>query len=156
MPLSDLLIGDRIALLSQPHDRDAILAASARLLAGDGPATAYAAVHESLTRREALGSTGIGHGVALPHGRTEIWDKPRAAFLQLQHPVDFGASDGEPVDLVIAMSVPEHAREQHLLALAEIAELFGDADFRQRLRNASSAGQLGKLLATRQAAGVAP
>lgn len=152
MPLSDLLIGDRIALLADPHDRAAVLGAAARLLA-DGRDDAYDIVHDSLTRREALGSTGIGHGVALPHGRTELWDQPRAALLRLAHPVDFGASDGQPVDLVIAMAVPEHAREQHLLVLAEIAELFGDADFRDRLRAAESAQALGKALSARRKAG---
>ncbi|MBW8808937.1 MAG: PTS sugar transporter subunit IIA [Lysobacter sp.] len=81
-----------------------------------------AALSQGLQERETLASTAIGHGVAIPHGRTPLFEHSRAAFLRLAQPVDFGAADGQPVDLVLAMAVPEHHVQQHLQLLAELAE----------------------------------
>ena len=118
MPFQSLLAADRIVLLVEPGDRDAVLDAAARLL-GDGSTTTTQAIADSLRKRERLGSTGIGHGIAIPHGRTAAFDEARGAFLRLCEPVAFGASDGEPVDLVFAMAVPEHFTQQHLQLLAK-------------------------------------
>src|SRR6476619_3745091 len=107
MPLSELLSADRIVMLVEPVDREQVLDAAARLLAGAAPA-ATAAIGDSLRQRERLGTTAIGHGVAIPHGRTGAFKEARAAFLRLEPPVDFEAGDGRPVDLVFAMAVPEH------------------------------------------------
>jgi PTS system nitrogen regulatory IIA component len=145
MPLSDLLSADRIGLLVEPGDRDGVLDAAARLLVGDSPAHAQA-IAESLRQRERLGSTGIGHGVAIPHGRSSAYDQARAAFLRLAHPVDFAAGDGQPVDLVFAMAVPEHFTQQHLQWLAELAERFADADYRAALRAAPDVDALRSLI----------
>src|SRR3546814_19462998 len=70
--------------------------------------------------RESLGSTAIGHGVAIPHARSNAFSAARGAFLRLEHPVDFGARDHAPVDLVFAMSVPEHSSQQYLEILSEL------------------------------------
>lgn len=78
-------------------------------------------VFEALSAREKLGSTGLGHGVAIPHGRISGLDHPRLALLRLRDPVDFDAIDLEPVDLLIGLIVPEEATNEHLDLLAEIA-----------------------------------
>jgi PTS system nitrogen regulatory IIA component len=147
MPLSPLLSPDRIAVLADPLDRDRVLDAAARLLAGDTGADA-GAIAGCLRQRERLGSTGIGHGVAIPHGRCNAFDGARAAFLRLAVPVDFDAGDGLPVDLVFAMTVPEHFTQQHLQLLSELAEYFADPGRRESLRNAPDVAALRALLAT--------
>jgi PTS system nitrogen regulatory IIA component len=145
MPLSPLLDPDRIALLAGPADRDRVLDEAAGLLAGGSPADA-ASIADCLRQRERLGSTAIGHGVAIPHGRCSVYGEARAAFLRLETPVDFDAGDGEPVDLVFAMAVPEHFTQQHLQLLSELAERFADAGWRDALRAAPDAEALRRLL----------
>jgi PTS system nitrogen regulatory IIA component len=145
MPFNQLLAADRIALLVEPGDRDDVLDVAARLLADAAPDTT-AAIAQSLRQRERLGSTAIGHGIAIPHGRSNIYAEARGAFLRLREPVDFGASDGEPVDLVFAMTVPEHFAQQHLQLLSELAERFADPEFRAALREAPDATRLRQLL----------
>ena len=145
MPFQSLLAADRIVLLVEPGDRDAVLDAAARLLADNSPANTQV-IGDSLRKRERLGSTAIGHGIAIPHGRTPAFDTARGAFLRLAEPVDFGASDGAPVDLVFAMAVPEHFTQQHLQLLAELAEQFADDGFRAALRAAPDAAALRALL----------
>lgn len=147
MALSALLSADRIGLLDEPGDRDGVLDAAARLLA-DGSAAHARIVAESLRVRERLGSTAIGHGVAIPHGRSRAYDHARAAFLRLARPVEFAAGDGEPVDLVFAMAVPEHYTQQYLHCLAELAERFADAEFRARLRAVPDLAGLRALMLT--------
>jgi PTS system nitrogen regulatory IIA component len=147
LSLSEFLTADRIVLLDGPANREAVIDAAARLLA-DAPGS-VAAVSDSLRQRERMGSTAIGHGVAIPHGRSNALNDTRAAFLRLQPAVDFEASDGEPVDLVFAMSVPEHFTQRHLQLLSELAQRFGDAEFRATLREAPDAARLrDALLAT--------
>ena len=147
LSLSEFLTADRIVLLDGPANREAVIDAAARLLA-DAPGS-VAAVSDSLRQRERMGSTAIGHGVAIPHGRSTALNDTRAAFLRLQPAVDFDASDGEPVDLVFAMSVPEHFTQRHLQLLSELAQRFGDAEFRAALREAPDAARLrDALLAT--------
>lgn len=145
MPFRQLLAADRIVLLVEPGDRDDVLDAAARLLSDSAPATT-AAIGDSLRSRERLGSTAIGHGIAIPHGRTKAFDEARGAFLRLQQAVDFDASDGAPVDLVFAMAVPEHFTQQHLQLLSELAGRFADPGFRAALRAAPDATSLRTLL----------
>lgn len=135
MPLADLLIAERIVMLTEPGHRDQVLDAAARLLSNASP-TMTSVIGGALREREALGSTAIGHGVAIPHARSNAFDSARGAFLRLEHAVDFGARDSIPVDLVFAMSVPEHSPQQHLEILSELAERFSNPDFRDALRGA--------------------
>lgn len=149
MPLSQLLNAERIVILVEPGDRDAVLDAAARLLADAGIAerTPRAqAIGASLRSRERLGSTAIGHGIAIPHGRTDAFEDARGAFLRLDRPVDFDAADGQPVDLVFAIAVPEHYVQQHLQLLAELATRFADPAFRASLRAAPDLASLRSLL----------
>lgn len=101
-------------------------------------------LYANLCEREALGSTAIGHGIAIPHGRCPNLTEPRGALLRLDTPVAFGGD--EPVDLIFAMAVPAHYTHQHLMLLSELAERFSDADFRQQLRAAPNADALMALL----------
>ncbi|MGV8941487.1 MAG: PTS sugar transporter subunit IIA [Lysobacter sp.] len=150
MPLNDLLSVGRIAIVSDPGDRAAVIDAAARLLANpphdDSRDGSQDAIRDSLQLRERLASTAIGHGVAIPHGRVDFVDDSRGAFLRLSEPVDFGAADGQPVDLVLAMVVPEHSTVKHLQQLAELAEYFSDDGFRTRLRNAGDMAELNRCL----------
>lgn len=146
MPLKDLIDHERIAVLDAPLDRDAVLDAAARLLAGGDDADGAPPIAECLRQRERLGSTAIGHGVAIPHGRCGAFGEARAAFLRLSSPVDFGAADGEPVDLVFAMTVPQHFTQQHLQLLSELAEHFADHRFRDALRQAGDAAAVARVL----------
>lgn len=141
MPLHDLLTAPRVAILGDEalrtdadgSPRARVLDAVARLLAGHGDALAIA---RGLRAREGLASTALGDGVAIPHARSTEIDQCRGAFVRLSRPVDFGAADGRPVDLVLALLVPEHDIEAQLVRLAELAERFADADFRRALREA--------------------
>lgn len=99
-------------------------------------------VFESLLNRERLGSTGIGLGIAIPHGRLSSASQPVAVLLTLTDPVDFDAIDNQPVDIVFALLVPEDQHEAHLNTLANIAKRMNDKDCTRALRDASSDEQL--------------
>jgi len=101
-----------------------------------------ALITDSLFARERLGSTGLGHGVAIPHGRIKGLRSPMAAVLQLARPIGFDAPDEQPVGLLIFLLVPEAATQKHLEILSEIAELLSDATLRERIKSAASAEEL--------------
>jgi PTS system nitrogen regulatory IIA component len=92
-----------------------------------------ARVFDSLFEREKLGSTGLGYGVAIPHGRIKALKEPVCAFVRTAAPIPFESPDGQPVRLVFAMLVPEHATEAHLELLSELAQMFSDASLREAL-----------------------
>ncbi len=106
-----------------------------------------ALVTDSLFSRERLGSTGLGHGVAIPHGRIKGLKAPMAAVFQLAHPIGFEAPDELAVGLMIFLLVPEAATQKHLEILSEIAEMLSDADLRDKLSASSSASDLYRLIA---------
>ena len=105
-----------------------------------------AAVLEGLEEREALGSTGFGRGVALPHARLEGLNRPVAALLRLEAPVDFAAADGMPIDLVIGLLSPVNSGVAHLHALAAISRLVRDDEMHRALADAGDAETLYALL----------
>lgn len=148
MPFSSLLERERVTLIDTPLGRDEVIERAAALLARpvDGHGLAATDLARRLREREQLASTGLGHGVAIPHGRFGALDHSRGAFLRLARPVDFASPDGRPVDLVFAMVVPEQAVASHLAQLAEIAERFSDACFRDALRDAEDSSELARLL----------
>ncbi len=94
---------------------------------------ARSVVTDNLFARERLGSTGLGEGVAIPHGRIKGLKQPLAAFMRLDTPVPFDSPDGQPVNLLIFLLVPEQATQQHLEILSEIAQLLSDRDTRDML-----------------------
>jgi len=105
-----------------------------------------ALVTDSLFSRERLGSTGLGHGVAIPHGRIKGLKTPMAAILQLAHPIGFDAPDEQAVGLLIFLLVPEAATQKHLEILSEIAEMLSDAVLREKLSTSDSAADLHHLI----------
>jgi PTS system nitrogen regulatory IIA component len=106
-----------------------------------------ALITDSLFARERLGSTGLGHGVAIPHGRIKGLKAPMAAVFQLQNPIGFDAPDEQPVNLLIFLLVPEAATQKHLQILSEIAELLSDAALREKLKTCAFAAELHDLIA---------
>lgn len=90
-------------------------------------------VFDSLFARERLGSTGLGQGVAIPHGRVKGLRDAVGAFFKTEHPIAFDAPDGQPVSLIFVLLVPERATELHLQLLGELAQMFSDKGFRERL-----------------------
>lgn len=109
-------------------------------------------VTDSLFSRERLGSTGLGHGVAIPHGRIKGLKSPMAAVLQLAQPIGFDAPDEQTVSLMIFLLVPEAATQRHLEILSEIAEMLSDANLREKLLASSSAVELHQLIGSWQSA----
>ncbi len=140
MPFLDLLPARRIRTDLPAADKPTLIKALAGLLAGAD--ADEATIHEALLARETLGSTGLGRGVAIPHGRSASPADPRAAFVRLSRPIAFDAVDGQPVDLVAALVVPLHFTDQHLHLLAELAEMFSDRALTAALREAPDAGAL--------------
>ncbi len=94
-------------------------------------------IFQLLTEREKLGSTGMGHGVALPHTRTGLTDHAIGAFIKLNEGVDFDSPDFQKTDLIFALMVPEHHTDEHLKILAYLASLFSDETFCREMRNSN-------------------
>ncbi len=107
---------------------------------------ARSTVSDNLFARERLGSTGLGHGVAVPHGRIRGLKAPMAAFVRLHEAIPFESPDGEPVKLLIFLLIPDSVTQQHLEILSEIAEMFSDKSFRSALTEDDSAESLHKRL----------
>jgi PTS system nitrogen regulatory IIA component len=118
----------------------------AGLLFENHQGVARSLVFDSLFARERLGSTGLGQGVAIPHGRIKGLKEPVGAFLRLKSPVAFDAPDGRPVNLVFVLLVPEQANEQHLEIVSELAQMCSDKDLRAALGSAVDAGALHELI----------
>jgi PTS system nitrogen regulatory IIA component len=111
-----------------------------------------ALITDSLFSRERLGSTGLGHGVAIPHGRIKGLKAPMAAVLQLAQPIGFDAPDEQAVSLLIFLLVPEAATQKHLEILSEIAELLSDAPLREKMATSHSTDELYSLISGWQSA----
>ncbi len=107
---------------------------------------ALGSVYDSLFAREKLGSTGLGYGVAIPHGRIKSLRETVCAFVRARAGVPFEAPDSVPVQLIFAMLVPEHATEQHLQILSELAQMFSDAQFRDALLHCEDNAEAHRLL----------
>jgi PTS system nitrogen regulatory IIA component len=110
----------------------------AGLLFENNQGVARAKVFDSLFARERLGSTGLGQGVAIPHGRIKGLKEAVAAFVRVAEPIPFDAPDGQPVSVMIFLLVPEQASQAHLDVLSELAQMLSDTAFRQSLLDAPS------------------
>ena len=104
-------------------------------------------VLDALLEREAHGSTGVGHGVAVPHARLEGLNRMRGVFVRLEQPVAFEAVDDQPVDLLFALFAPKSANSEHLRALARVSRLLRQPDLREQLRQAKTAEAIHLMLA---------
>jgi PTS system nitrogen regulatory IIA component len=107
-------------------------------------------VFDSLFARERLGSTGLGQGVAIPHGRIKGLKDALGAFVRVAQPVPFDAPDGKPVTLLFVLLVPEQATEKHLQILSELAQMFSDRALRDAMTGAADAAALHQLIAAWQ------
>jgi PTS system nitrogen regulatory IIA component len=119
------------------------LASKAAELSGQNERT----ILEILQQREKLGSTGVGNGIAIPHGKLPKLNKLFGLFARLERPVDFEALDSQPVDLVFLLLAPEGAGADHLKALARVARLLRDPDIARKLRDSRDAEALYAVLA---------
>ena len=141
MDLTDLLAPDAVlGALKANGKKQALqeLAARAATLTG----LAEREIYDTLLQREKLGSTGVGHGVAIPHGRMAGLPRIFGLFARLDRPIDFEALDDEPVDLVFLLLAPESAGADHLKALARIARLLRDPATASKLRSLSDPAAL--------------
>jgi nitrogen PTS system EIIA component len=146
MPLNDLVAPNAvIPALKVNNKKQAIqeLAAKAAQLTGQNER----AIFEILLQREKLGSTGVGSGVAIPHGKLPKLSKLFGLFARLDRPIDFEALDAQPVDLIFLLLAPETAGADHLKALARVARLLRDQEVARKLRDSRDAEALYAVLA---------
>ena len=140
------VVVQRIGSKSEIGSKKRLLEVLAGLLASSAPELSPEGVFERLLERERLGSTGLGHGIALPHARMKQVTEAVGAFVQLKKGVNFDAIDDEPVDLAFAMLVPETASEIHLQLLSKLAAMFSDPKLRGMLRQAETPAAILDLL----------
>jgi PTS system nitrogen regulatory IIA component len=146
-PVGDLLGAGDVALDLDVSGKYPLLERMASMLAQRSPLP-VGAVLESLLAREELGSTALGHGVAIPHARMPECVSPAGVFIRTKFGIDFDAPDGKPVSLFLGLIVPKQAAERHLKLLAAAASMFGDRAFRDRLRACSDADEARTLIAS--------
>ena len=146
MHIQQLISPARVASGVAVTSKKRALEQLSRLLADDMPSLSADEIFDTFIGRERLGSTGLGHGIAIPHGRMRGLREPIGAFVQLASAIDFDALDRRPVDLMFALLVPEEATDAHLQLLAKLARMFSDAEFSRRLRDSRSSAELYELL----------
>ena len=145
MDLGELLDTGAITLRVHAASKRQALNIVAEIAARHLPATA-AEITSKLLARETLGSTGVGHGVAVPHARLKGVDRMHGVFVQLDAPIEFGAVDEQPVDLIFALLAPADHPVEHLRALAKVSRALRQADLREQLRQARSADAVRALM----------
>ena len=142
MSIAEIITPERALILEDVTSKKRALEKLSDIL---GEATPYVSNNEiftALVGREKLGSTGIGDGVAIPHGRLKGADECVGAMIRLDKGIDFEASDDAPVDILFGLLVPQESTEEHLQILRNLAELFSDSDCLERLRKATSGQEL--------------
>jgi PTS system nitrogen regulatory IIA component len=150
MSLVAKLLPPANVLLDLPVSSKKRLFEQVGLLFENNHGIARSLVFDSLFARERLGSTGLGQGVAIPHGRIKGLKDALGAFVRLGQPVPFDAPDGKPVILLFVLLVPEQATEKHLQILSELAQMFSDRALREAMTAAPDAGALHLLIAAWQ------
>jgi PTS system nitrogen regulatory IIA component len=132
LPLGNVLLDLEVSSKKRAFEQ-------AGLLFENNCSIARSTVSDNLFARERLGSTGLGHGVAIPHGRIKGLKAPIAAFVRLAEPIQFESPDGLPVKLLVFLLMPDNVTQQHLEILSEIAEMLSDEGFRDELSTEASA-----------------
>jgi PTS system nitrogen regulatory IIA component len=143
--ISPLLIASHVALEVPARDKKALFEHAGTLLENQSGLTRQQVV-DSLMTRERMGSTGLGQGIAIPHGRVKGLREAIGAFIRLASPVAFDAPDERPVSLVFVLLVPERATDLHLQILSNLAEMFSDRDLRAQLASATDALAVQRLI----------
>lgn len=142
MQLSDILSLDCTHCAVQDSSKKKLLETISGMVAPKLVGIHRADVFDSLLQRERLGSTGIGLGIAIPHGRLAKANQPVAVLITMAQAVDFDAIDNQPVDIVFALLVPEDQPEQHLQTLSEVARRLNNKECCRALRKASTNQEL--------------
>lgn len=146
MNISELIQPDRITCNARTGSKKRALEIISGLLTANSPNMTEEEIFESLVERERLGSTGLGHGIAIPHARLKGREEAIGAFIKLENGIDYDAIDQQPVDLLFALLVPEHFTDEHLHILSQLAEMFDSDVFCDQLRNSKDANQIFDLL----------
>ncbi len=146
MALNEILTLERTLFGVPGGSKKRVFEYFSRFIAQHIPALDAEEVFSRLIAREKLGSTGIGEGIALPHCRISHCHQAVGTFIRLRDKIDFDAPDGNPVDLIFVLLVPEEAHEAHLQTLALLAERFSDETLRKALRNTDQPEQLFTLI----------
>lgn len=141
LPTSNILLGLDASSKKRVFDQ-------AGLMFENNQGIARSTVYDALFAREKLGSTGLGQGIAIPHGRIKGLKEAVGGFLRLAVPVQFDSPDGKPVNLIFVLLVPEAATEHHLQILSELAQMFSDRSFRERLASAGDVAEIHTLFNT--------
>jgi PTS system nitrogen regulatory IIA component len=135
MQISNILTKERMLCHVQATSKKRALEYFSKLLATETLSLTSHEIFDSLLARERLGSTSLGKGIAIPHARVAQSHVTLAAFLQLEKGIDFDAIDKQPVDLLFALMVPENSTEEHLKLLAQLAAMFSEEKFSEKLRD---------------------
>ena len=145
MTISALLSPQRIFLDTEISSKKKLLELIANIVA-DQTRLAESLIYNNLLNRERLGSTGLGHGIAVPHARLENLDKTIGCLFRLKEPVNFEAPDNQPVDLVFTIIIPQEATEEHLLILSSLARIFSQTDVCEAIRGATSRDEIVQII----------
>ncbi|MBL1142263.1 MAG: PTS IIA-like nitrogen regulatory protein PtsN [Proteobacteria bacterium] len=146
MNISDILSPECVLPDMDCHSKKDALDTLAKTIADSDSSISQTEVFDCLIARERLGSTGLGNGIAIPHGRLKNGKSTLAAFIQLDTPIDYDAVDNAPVDLLFALIVPEDSTEEHLQTLATLAEMFSDTATLRKLRRTNSSERIYAIL----------
>ena len=145
MTISALLSPQRIFLDTEISSKKKLLELIANIVA-DQTEMPESAIYSNLLNRERLGSTGLGHGFAVPHARLENLDKTIGCLFRLKEPVNFEAPDNQPVDLVFTIIIPQEATEEHLMILSSLARIFSQTDVCEAIRGATSRDEIAQII----------
>ena len=148
MQIRDILSVERVAIGVDATSKKAVLEELARLVTIGLPDLTPVQAFDGLVSRERLGSTGLGNGIAIPHGRIKHLSTAIGAFLRTESALDFDAIDGQPVDLFFALFVPQEATDTHLTMLASLAKTFSNEILVGRLRMLTTTQTVHSLLVT--------
>lgn len=146
-PLDNILTAEQILLDLDASSKKRVFE-QAGMLFESRLGIARAQIFDSLFAREKLGSTGLGQGIAIPHGRIKGLRQAAGALIRLASPIPFDSPDGRPVTLLFVLLVPEQATEEHLQILSELAQRFSDRAFREALQAAPDAATVLSLFAS--------
>ncbi len=138
LTIADILSPERVKLNQDCSSKKRTLELISQIIAQAQEGLESWTVFDTLLARERLGSTGVGHGIAIPHGKLAGLRAPVGAFVRLSEGVDFDSADGQPVNMVFAILVPEDGEEAHLAILGQLARRFSDPEFCSAIRDTSS------------------
>ena len=142
MIISDIISLDRTECAVDCHSKKRIFEVISEIAARENPSLALGDILASIVSREKMGSTGIGNGIAIPHGRIDGIDDILAVVVTSEEPIDFDAIDDRPVDIFFALLVPSEQTEEHLQTLSSIAQKLSDKEIVKTIRKATSKDQI--------------